>query len=540
MSMVDADHPAGGEMSGEEIHRYLTLYAERADLLRRTRFNIYVKRVFRQGSGWTVETSSGTFYCDKLIVASGKYSKPHIPDVPNEGFRGISFHTKSLGTRYHELISDAVKTVTIIGGTKSAVETATMCLRAGKTVHWVLRTTGDGPAVMLIKPKDRKVYETLALCLPRPVLLFAPSPYDRSSMLYKLLYSGRHRRVSLWLSAQLRRQVHADPQIPNYANGNLAKLKPALLHPVFRIRPPHFLPQGNIFIPAVHEGTRMQIHRASIAVMKESSLILSTGEAVHTDAIVWSTGWEPTHPSFFSQSDALNLGLPIPFSSESPSSASHWSSLDASADEEIRQAFPFLSTAPAHPNPTLVTTTPYRLHRHMVPPIHVTTEDRSISFVGACGAINTVTYAAICAVWAVAWLEDLHPKYSLLSSAHSVATKEEREREIAEMERQIALTNAYMRRKTLGRGHLRPDHGSEFQDVLDRLMIDLGLTVWRKTVNRNDAGWWEKTKTWITGLLWREWTEVYRCADYNGVEEELLDLARREGRGRFGKHGQLS
>ena len=538
MSMVDADHPVGGEMSGEEIHRYLTMYAARADLVRRTRFNTYVNHVRRKGPGWAVETSSGKLHCDKLIVASGKYSKPFVPEVPNEGFQGISFHTKSLGTRYHELTSDVVKTVVIVGGTKSATETATICLKAGKTVHWVLRTSGDGPAPIVIKPKDLRSYETLLLCLPRPARLVAPSPYDRSSIGYYLLHSGRHRRISGWLSTKLRQWVAVKPQMPNYtANENIAKLRPAIFHPLFRIKLPIVLPQDNVFLPAVDAGTRTKIHRASVSALKESSLILSTGEEIATNVIVWSTGWADTHSCVFSSPDALDLGLPIPLSSEPRSLASHWSNLDALADEEILQAFPFLSTAPPHPNPSPVTTTPYRLHRHMVPSTHIAQGDRSIAFVGACGAVNTVTYASICALWAVAWLEDLHPRHSLLSSARSPSTKGGKEREIVEMEKQIALTNAFLRRRTLGKGHLRPGHGLESQYVVDRLMGDLGLTVWRKSVRRNDAGWWEKTKTWITGILWREWMEVYRCAEYNGVVDELLDIARREGRGRFAKYG---
>ena len=65
-----------------EIRTYLQRYAEMFDLITRTRFGTRVNLLSRDGDGWLVSHSGTTERFDRVVVASGRFQKPAIPDVP--------------------------------------------------------------------------------------------------------------------------------------------------------------------------------------------------------------------------------------------------------------------------------------------------------------------------------------------------------------------------------------------------------------------------------------------------------------------------
>ena len=72
------------------------------------------------------------------------FSVPYIPnDLPElDSFNGPMFHTRSLGKEYPRLEASDIHSVAVIGGQKSAIETLLLCIKAGKTVHWIIREGG--------------------------------------------------------------------------------------------------------------------------------------------------------------------------------------------------------------------------------------------------------------------------------------------------------------------------------------------------------------------------------------------------------------
>ncbi len=100
----------------------------------------------RQTGSTQGETSILT--CDKLILATGLNSKPHMPDLDMSKFDGPSFHALEMAHRHKELVADGVNHVTIIGGHKSALEAVGTAAQAGKKVEWLIRE-GGGPTWML-------------------------------------------------------------------------------------------------------------------------------------------------------------------------------------------------------------------------------------------------------------------------------------------------------------------------------------------------------------------------------------------------------
>ena len=96
----DLSHDAGSPTypTNEAMGEYLQRYAEQFDLTRHVRLKTPVRELRRDADpGWIVRTN-GEERFDKVVVATGRYNKPAIPDVPGlesfSGSAGIS-HTFS-------------------------------------------------------------------------------------------------------------------------------------------------------------------------------------------------------------------------------------------------------------------------------------------------------------------------------------------------------------------------------------------------------------------------------------------------------------
>jgi len=63
-----------------------------------------------------------------------------------------------------------------------------------------------------------------------------------------------------------------------------------------------------------------------------STIILSNGTELTSDAAVFATGWEYS-TSIFDPALALELGIPAPLKSEDASSASYWQDLSTIAEK---------------------------------------------------------------------------------------------------------------------------------------------------------------------------------------------------------------
>ena len=133
---------------------YLERYARKFGILNRCRFNTIVTKAERHGRGWKVHIKSQgavaeeTLICDKLIVATGVTSKPRMPDINTSAFTGKVLHSQDLAKQHAFLTCSAVRTVTVVGGNKSAVEAVRFSAFAGKPVTWLMRKEGRGPGML--------------------------------------------------------------------------------------------------------------------------------------------------------------------------------------------------------------------------------------------------------------------------------------------------------------------------------------------------------------------------------------------------------
>ena len=230
MTMIDKEHPFLSRIQGDDVSAYLERYAKVHELDCRIRLKTKVVKVWRTGAGWTVRTQSDEeLYCDKLIVSTGLASQARLPAIPNidDGFSGPVLHTYALGKEHHRLTDPAVKTVVVIGGSKSAIETVCLCIDAGKFVHWIIRPDGGGASMMIVTDKDNP--RIIALNATRLFNVFAPSIFAATGFWYKLLHSRRSRlgnRVENLYWRRASKVVHSGPKYEKSTNGD--KVRPIL------------------------------------------------------------------------------------------------------------------------------------------------------------------------------------------------------------------------------------------------------------------------------------------------------------------------
>ncbi|MBW4437023.1 MAG: NAD(P)/FAD-dependent oxidoreductase [Pleurocapsa minor GSE-CHR-MK-17-07R] len=105
--------------SGKQLYDYIVDYA------RAHPFNIQlgvdVRRISASGAGWLAETSAGDVVFPCVIAATGRYSKPFMPDLPGrEGFRGRILHAQA----YRAASDYAGQRVLAVGAGPSGVDIA--------------------------------------------------------------------------------------------------------------------------------------------------------------------------------------------------------------------------------------------------------------------------------------------------------------------------------------------------------------------------------------------------------------------------------
>ena len=136
----DLDHPPGTPTypGREDMHRYLDRYSDRFGLRRAIRFGARVEQLSRaEAGGWEIRSSRGgetrTERFDRVVVASGRYLRGTIPQVP-----GLETFSGKFGTGHSSQFSGVARyrdaSVLVAGCSISALEIATTLAQAGAQV----------------------------------------------------------------------------------------------------------------------------------------------------------------------------------------------------------------------------------------------------------------------------------------------------------------------------------------------------------------------------------------------------------------------
>ncbi|KAF2795856.1 FAD/NAD(P)-binding domain-containing protein [Melanomma pulvis-pyrius CBS 109.77] len=499
-----------GLLKGEETNSYLQKYAEKWDLIRRTRLKskvIKAERIPRgEGlpTGWRVILSSGEILdCDKLVVATGLYSTPSTPEISGaDSFIGFSTHSKLLGREHHRLSDPNIKSITVIGGCKSAMETLNLCLALPTKPHidWIIRGSEHGVPIIMNDPSGP--ISLLALNCTRLFSAISPSIFDTESWMYRFFHSGRN-WFGTWLCScfwsLLTWSLLRDAGYDKSEQGKMIKPKvDNLFQSLLYVSLIH---KGNPVMDELHAGQRIKVHVGELDHVTPSRVVIrkkttdsnpsDEKDEINSNAIIWCTGFKAS-TSFFSPEDTISLGLPVSLDSELPEVKTHWDDLLAAADTELLKTFPALKKWPLQAPKER--TTNYRMYRQVIPPSLIAENDRSIAFIGFVSNGQTAFASELTGLYGVAWLE------GMLRSSDFPS--------LENMEADIAKTHAWMARRYGARGHSLPEVVLEVQTFFDVLVRDLGAEIKRK------GGW-------------REYLGVYTASDYKGLLESIIEKSKK-------------
>jgi cation diffusion facilitator CzcD-associated flavoprotein CzcO len=148
----------GQHIPGEVLHDYLVKFATHFGLEKLIRYKTRVTKASYddQTGTWslTVEpvdkAKPYTIIATKVIIATGLTSDPFIPYIPgSEVFHAPILHQKQLSPYTDALLSSSRSNITVYGSAKSAYDTVYLFASQGIKVHWVIRSSGMGPAWMI-------------------------------------------------------------------------------------------------------------------------------------------------------------------------------------------------------------------------------------------------------------------------------------------------------------------------------------------------------------------------------------------------------
>lgn len=389
----------GEHIPAAVLHQYLTDFAQKFGVFKRTQFNTRVDTVEPTSSeGWQlgVSTSKGaeTLQTKKLIIASGLTSQPNLPQYPGqETFTAPFFHAKDFCIR-GDIINTA-KNAVVIGGAKSAFDVAYAFAAKGDIeVDMIIRQNGSGPVWLLppyVTPLKRKAEELLHTQF---LTWFSPCPWGAEDGFAKI----RNFLHSTWLGRLIVsgfwKVMSNDVITLNEYDKHplMADLKPwnSVLWTGSGVSIHNY--ETNFF-DLVRSG-KIRIHTTDISKLGGSTVYLDNGKELKTDVVVCATGWKKDTTFKFLNLDAAGLGLPY--------SPTEKAQLSAQADEEVLAMFPSLRSQPVLKSPP-PTTDPLRLYRFIVPPTMVSR--RNIAFAGMVSTVSTSIFATVQGLWITAFFD---------------------------------------------------------------------------------------------------------------------------------------
>lgn len=142
-------------LSRDEFVTYMGEYANHFDLKVVTDCEVGKIRPDRATRGWTISTNRGDWRARTVVVATGQYRMPTIPQWPGRGsFRGVLSHS----VNYRNASPYAGKRVLVVGAGNSGAEIATDVAENGAT--FVALSIRTPPAIVPRDPFGMPVQRT--------------------------------------------------------------------------------------------------------------------------------------------------------------------------------------------------------------------------------------------------------------------------------------------------------------------------------------------------------------------------------------------
>ncbi|GLB35449.1 putative pyridine nucleotide-disulphide oxidoreductase [Lyophyllum shimeji] len=310
----------GGRLSGEDMCAYMENFAE-TFLNGKIRFETEVLAIRRAASGaWSVtveDRRSGTqevLQFTHIVPCTGGCSNPNVPEhlspetAKRAGFRGPVFHSANFRDHVDDVLettksvlSDATgeaKSIVVIGGGKSAQDTAAYLANAGRKVTVVFETADAILAVSKPLPDFIRKSRFLGILSPH---------IELRTRLERFLHTT-------WLGSKITHFIWDKITSTSLDVYSLPKESP--------LRNAHSLFWGirtndegayraNSFHGLVSSG---QIQLAAPARAKGygsdgRSLILSSGKTLLADVVILATGYKSSWTEIFDKETAEEIGI---------------------------------------------------------------------------------------------------------------------------------------------------------------------------------------------------------------------------------------
>lgn len=525
---LDIGVKKGEYIPGQAVHRYLSLFAARHDLDRRIRFHTGVKTAECLGKdGWLLSLSAtvgspaanARVKARKLIMATGITSEPRVPHyIGQEEYKGVIFHGKDLA----RMDPHAFKEVCVFGGTKMGWDAAYHFAISGTKVHWVMRSSGHGPAWMgpsFVTPMKLYMED---LIMTRAFTWLSPCIWASTSGVEGL---ARHFLHRTWLGRKIVDGFFSAMGHEIVVAGGLNKTSETQklipwINPFWIGANRGIITSYDKPLPDLVSEGLVEIHIDELSHLSNDSVHLKSGKILQADALASCTGWKhkPT-TRFLPEGIERQLGLPV---SRSEKEASVNQQLDA----EIMSTFPKLQDQPAPPSGSKTEAKTaaaddgqFRFYRFVAPPAPYM-HDRTLAFCGYAQTLVTPLIATIQSLWILAYFHDRLPHL------HS-GSDEERQRET-------------MLQARFGRWRYPWGFASRFPDFVfdaipyfDMLLQDLGLDPQRKTT-RQSFGWIDVVTLGVYGWMVNGFKNnfyAYQRSDYAGLVDDWMASPQAQGLG---------
>jgi dimethylaniline monooxygenase (N-oxide forming) len=204
MDCSDVPDPENTFIPSQVIHEYMNDYATKFGIADKVQFNSRVGKIARAedvGAGWDIWLQGSgdgrPLRFDKVIMATGLTSNPNLPNFETKDFSVPAFHTAELGDRHAWICSEEVRTVTVYGGGKSAVDAVYTCAKHGKQVDWIIRPDSVGNGLPCLLPPNLLGQSSNAVGSSRFGAKQHPSLDTRGDWWYRFFHSGKG--MGYWL-----------------------------------------------------------------------------------------------------------------------------------------------------------------------------------------------------------------------------------------------------------------------------------------------------------------------------------------------------
>jgi len=389
-------------------------------------FNAPVEKISKDRHVWEIQTPGESYSCQKLIVATGLTSTPTPIGISTQDFKPPVIHSLHLAAKTSLLASPEIKNVVVLGGAKSSFDAIQLLQSLGKSVTWIIRTNGQGPALLATPDAPWPLSNSHEIISTRLIAKMSPCIFEPLDAWTRFFHSNR-------LGIKLVDMMYAGINwMWRTAAGYNRSENMKMLIPD---RPVYWSSDGIAVwnSPGMWDTvSKATILRDVVESFEGTDVLLKSGKRITCDAVVSATGWSNRY-SFFEDQLAEELGLPMLPAEANGTTVSEWERRIKIADKMVVNTFPRLGNVPSYPD-HVPKSTPSRLYRAIVP--IEGDPDHSIAFLGGVGTTQSFSVAEVQALFAAAYLSNKLP----LPSAE-------------EMKSEVALATAWRRRRYLGDGY---------------------------------------------------------------------------------------